>query len=62
MNESLALNSIAGFTDLGDAELAEVNGGVLPAVLAIWAIGTSVLSKIEANPDSYTWMMDWYYD
>lgn len=62
MNDSLVLNPSAGFVELGETDLADVNGGLLPILVFTWAVGTSLINKIESNPDCYTWMMDWYYD
>ncbi|GAB1487778.1 hypothetical protein MASR2M8_02190 [Opitutaceae bacterium] len=62
MNDSIVLNASAGFVELDESDLANVNGGLLPALVFTWAIGTSLINKIETNPESYTWMMDWYYD
>jgi hypothetical protein len=44
---------------MNDIEMSEIEGG------AIWLPGIGVyqafLTKVENNPQDYTWMMDWYY-
>jgi len=46
---------------LNAVEMEEVEGG--NALLVGWAIVAyrDTLNKIEQNPQSYTWLMDWYY-
>ena len=46
---------------LNESELTGIEGG--NPLLIGWAIVAyrDTLNKIEQNPDSYTWMMDWYY-
>ena len=46
-----------------DVELAEINGGNPFAGIAIAATAyVTLLTKIEQNPQDYTFLMDWYYD
>lgn len=49
-----------GMTELTFDQAAEVSGGNIFA-LAISAYA-ALLDKIEANPDDYSWLMDWYYE
>jgi hypothetical protein len=44
-------------------ELAEITGGNPFAGIAIAATAyVTLLTKIEQNPQDYTFLMDWYYD
>ena len=48
---------------LEDGQLAEIEGGNPFAGIAIAATAyVTLLSKIESNPQDYTFLMDWYYD
>jgi hypothetical protein len=46
---------------LNDAELEQVEGGIWQLAPIGFAAYKTLLDKIEANPDAYTWTMDWYY-
>lgn len=48
--------------DMTLTEIEVVEGGNPVAIAALAFTGyTVLLDKIEKNPSSYTWMMDWYY-
>jgi hypothetical protein len=47
---------------LDEHEMTGIEGGNPFAGVAIAAIAyTNLLTKIEDNPDDYTFLMDWYY-
>ena len=47
---------------LTDNELEVIVGGNPVALIGIAAVAyMGLLTKIENNPDQYTWTMDWYY-
>jgi hypothetical protein len=46
---------------LNENELLEVNGGAFEPLTTIIKLYEDLLTKIEQNPGSYTWTMDWYY-
>jgi hypothetical protein len=45
---------------LNESEMQEVEGGGISGVPILGAY-IALLDKMEKNPNSYTWMMDWYY-
>jgi len=45
---------------LNESELQEVEGGGISGIPILGAY-IALLDKMERNPNSYTWMMDWYY-
>ena len=45
---------------LNEMELSDIEGGTPLLGIAAGAY-MALLNKIEANPNSYTWTMDWYY-
>ncbi len=48
---------------LDEHEMTGIEGGNPFAGVAIAAIAyTNLLTKIEDNPDDYTFLMDWYYN
>jgi bacteriocin-like protein len=44
---------------LTENELQKVEGGATG--IPILGAYVALLDKMERNPNSYTWMMDWYY-
>lgn len=58
---ALALDP-AGFHPLSEEELDHTHGGAWPAIGIAVGAYMGLLSKIESNPEAYTWTMDWYYN
>ena len=46
---------------LNEAELSDIHGEGLDGPTTIIQLYKELLTKIEQNPGSYTWTMDWYY-
>lgn len=65
MNDGIALEMNGGFVELGESDLAEINGGIAPGLIAAgalgWAMWKDVTQRIEDNPDAFTFLFDWYY-
>ena len=64
MNDGIALEMNGRFVELGESDLAEVNGGflfLLPAIALGWHMCDDVTQKMEDNPSSFTFLFDWYY-
>ena len=60
MNDvAIGMNSLQ-FTELSDAELAEIDGGNPVVAIAVAAYLTLTTTMIN-HPEDFTWMMDWYY-
>lgn len=58
MNATMTMD----MTMMSEAELEQVEGGIMP--LLVMAVGAyyGMLTKVESYPEYYTWTMDWYYD
>ena len=53
MNDGIALEMNGRFVELGESDLAEVNGGflfLLPAIALGWHMWDDVTQKMEDNP------------
>jgi hypothetical protein len=61
-------NQIVGeLSPISETSMGDIDGGVIVISAAFGPIGivagltATLIKTIEANPSSYTWLMDWYY-
>jgi hypothetical protein len=48
-------------TTLDETELRQIDGGIIQYFGAFLSTYVAFLREVEANPQDYTWTMDWYY-
>lgn len=54
------------FSRISETQMSDIDGGIVISPIfgpigIVAGLTATLIKTIEANPGSFTWMMDWYY-